>query len=133
MRKIVIVDDKAENLELLGYLLGRTGHEVATALGGRKGLELVRELRPDLVLIDLHMPGIDGWELARRIRRDDALSYIRLLAVSVGPATIAGIREAGFDGFFPMPFEPADLIGTVDALLGRAPVPGPFLDAGSAL
>ena len=117
MATILVVDDKTENLELLSYLLGRPGYEVATALGGRKGLEVARELIPDLIVIDLHMPGLDGWELARLIRDDEGLAKVRLLAVSVGPASNARAREAGFDGFFPMPFEPGDLLGTVDALL----------------
>jgi len=117
MATILVVDDKTENLELLGYLLGRAGHDVATALGGRKGLEMARELIPDLIVIDLHMPGLDGWELARLLRDDEGLAKVRLLAVSVGPASNARAREAGFDGFFPMPFEPGDLFGTVEALL----------------
>ena len=117
MATILVVDDRPENLELLGYLLGRAGHEVTTALGGEAGLARAQELLPDLVIIDLHMPGLDGWELARRIRGDEGLAKVRLLAVSVGPASNARAREAGFDGFFPMPFEPGDLFGTVAALL----------------
>ena len=117
MSRILVVDDQIENLELLQYLLSRWGHDVTTAQGGKAGLEKVAELKPDLVLVDLRMPGIDGWELARRIRRDVALADTRLLAVSVGPASTAGAREAGFDGFFPMPFEPADLLKTVEVIL----------------
>jgi CheY-like chemotaxis protein len=117
MSTILVVDDRPENLELLAYLLSRAGHEVTTALGGEAGLERAQELLPDLVIIDLHMPGLDGWELARRIRDDEGLAKVRLLAVSVGPASNARAREAGFDGFFPMPFEPGDLFGTVAALL----------------
>ena len=117
MHTIVVVDNKAENLELFGYLLSRSGDTVVTALGGQAGLEQARATHPDLMLIDLHMPGVDGWELARRIRLDDTLSGTRLLAVSVGPADDTGARGAGFDGFFPMPFEPGDLFAVVAALL----------------
>jgi CheY-like chemotaxis protein len=115
MSTILVVDDEPANLELLEYLLGRSGHTVVVALGGRVGLDKAHEVRPDLIVIDLRMPGLDGWELARRVRRDPVLADTCLLAVSVGPAI--GAREAGFDGFFPMPFEPRDLLRTVDLML----------------
>jgi two-component system cell cycle response regulator DivK len=120
-KTILVVDDQADNLELFRYLLDRAGHQVVTAQGGKEGLERAEELRPDLVIIDLQMPDIDGWELARRIRQDDKLADTRLLAMSVGPQTEEGAREPGFDGFFAMPFEPADLAGVVDTILGSGP------------
>lgn len=119
MRTILVVDDKPDNLDLLSYLLSRSGHQVVIALGGEAGLEQAYELHPDLLVVDLHMPDLDGWSLARRIRSDAAFAGTRLLAVSVGPATEAGAREAGFDGLFLMPFEPGDLIRTAEALLER--------------
>ena len=122
MDTILIVDDNPENLELLGYLLGRSGrHEVVTALGGQQGLARAQELHPDVVLVDLRMPGIDGWTLAHRIRADATLSDTRLLAVSVGAVESGVEGGADFDGFFSMPFEPADLIAAVDALLDGGP------------
>jgi two-component system cell cycle response regulator len=121
MSTILVVDDQLANLQLLEYLLSCSGHTVVAALGGRVGLEKARELTPDLIVIDLHMPGMDGWELAQRIRRDAVLADTRLLAVSMGPATTTGAREAGFDGFFPMPFEPGDLMRTVDVILSDGP------------
>jgi CheY-like chemotaxis protein len=121
-KTILVVDDQPENLELLRYLLNRSGHEVVTAVGGKEGLERAQEIHPDLILIDLRMPDIDGWDLARRIRQDDRLAHTRLLAVSVGPAGSAGAGDAGFDGFFPMPFEPADLTNVVEALLDSRPI-----------
>jgi CheY-like chemotaxis protein len=120
-KTILIVDDQPENLELFRYLLSRSGHRVVTAIGGKEGLARAQELRPDLVIIDLHMPDIDGWDLAHRIRQDESLAGARLLAVSVGPASNARAREAGFDGFFPMPFEPADFTGVVATLLDPGP------------
>jgi CheY-like chemotaxis protein len=126
MSKILVIDDQMGNLDLLEYLLRSSGHDVVTAVGGKAGLDLVEAIRPDLVVIDLRMPGIDGWEVARRIRRQATLAGIRLLAVSVWPTPSAGLlRDAGFDGFFPMPFEPGDLTQTVDALLTRATPEGP--------
>jgi len=120
-KTILIIDDQPENLELLGYLLSRSGYEVVTALGGKDGLERVHDLRPDLVLVDLSMPDPDGWTVAQRIRQDDALADTPLLAMSVGPASDSRARAAGFDGFFPMPFEPADLTGVVHGLLDPPP------------
>jgi CheY-like chemotaxis protein len=119
VRTILVVDNKPDNLALLRYILSRSDHQVVTALGGVSGLERARELHPDLVVIDLHMPDLDGWSLARCIRSDATFAGTRLLAVSVGPATEASAREAGFDEFFLMPFEPGDLIRTADALLER--------------
>ena len=120
-KTILVVDDQPENLALLGYLLSRSGHDVVTAVGGKEGLARALELRPDLVVIDLWMPDIDGWDLARRLREDPAMAGTRLLAVSVGAARGAETETSGFDGFFPMPFEPAALTEAVEALLTREP------------
>jgi CheY-like chemotaxis protein len=117
MSTILVVDDERPNLQLFEYLLASSGYTVVGALGGRTGLVKARMVRPDLIIIDLRMPGLDGWELARQIRRDAVLTDTVLLAVSVGPAATARTQEAGFDGFFPMPFEPGDLLRTVDVIL----------------
>jgi len=117
MARILIVDDVPENLDLLAYVLGRSGHDVVTALGGRAGLERVHEVHPDAVLVDLRMPVVDGWEVARWIRADPALDGIRLIAVSVGSWGSDPAGKEPFDAFLALPFEPADMVAAVEGLL----------------
>lgn len=120
-KTILVVDDQPDNLELMRYLLSRCGHDVVTAEGGKNGLARAQAIHPELILIDLHMPDMDGRELASRIRDDESLAGTRLMAISVGAADLAELRAAGFDGLFPMPFEPASLISMVDGLLEPPP------------
>ena len=81
-KKIVVVEDEPDILEVLSYNLKREGFEVTTALDGTTGLGLVEKLAPDLVLLDLMLPGIDGLEICRQIKGNKKLAHISVIMVS---------------------------------------------------
>jgi CheY-like chemotaxis protein len=81
-RRILVVDDNRSNANSLGVLLGTLGQDVETAYDGPAALELIRRRRPDLVLLDIGLPGMDGYEVARRCRQDEDLRRIMLVAMT---------------------------------------------------
>ncbi len=130
MARILIVEDNPVNLELTGYLLRAWGHETISATDGLAGLEAARREQPELIVCDIQMPGIDGYELARRLKADPALRATPLLAVSA--LAMVGDREralqAGFDGHVAKPIDPAGFMATVASFLpggaaGARPAP----------
>ena len=82
LKKLLIVDDEADTLRLVALMLERQGYLVVTAPTGQKALEMVKQEKPDLVLLDVMMPEIDGYEVARRLRQMDQTRNIPILAVS---------------------------------------------------
>lgn len=132
---ILIVEDNEANCELMRYLLQAFGHTVVTARDGASGLASARSLRPDLILCDIQMPGMDGAELARRIRQDPASHGIVLLAVTA--LAMVGDREvimaAGFDGYFAKPITPDTFVPQVQAFLPAELHGSPTTSCGTTL
>ena len=116
--KILIIDDYADNRELLRLMLQQVGHTVSEAPNGREGIEMAQREQPSLVLIDLSMPGLDGWSVLRELRADERTRDIPCAAVS---AHADGARQKalthGFDAYLTKPFHRAQLIQTVEDLL----------------
>lgn len=116
---ILVIEDNPESLRLLAYLLSCAGHETLTAADGEEGLRLALGSRPDLVLCDIQLPGIDGYEIARRLKASDEHAGIPLVAVTA--YSMPGDREsamaADFDGYLTKPIDPATILGLVDAFL----------------
>ena len=104
---ILIVEDDADNLELVHILLDQAGFEVLSAMDGQRGLDLVREKHPALVLLDLTIPEIDGWHLAHRLKADPLTQPIKLVALTAH--TLPGDRkkaiESGCDGYITKPLD----------------------------
>src|SRR5258708_3470338 len=100
MARVLVVDDKAENLDLMVYLLTAFGHDTLVARDGVEGVALVADARPDLVVMDLQMPEMDGYEAAAALKGIPELASIPLVAVSA--YAMVGDRDrvmaAGFDG-----------------------------------
>jgi DNA-binding response OmpR family regulator len=117
--RILVIDDSAELALTLRMLLERAGHEVITADNGRGGLRTFYETRPDLVLLDVVMPGLDGWETLERLRD---LSDVPVLVVSGRPAEPAMLERLrpGRDDFCPKPVRGPELVERIDALLAAA-------------
>jgi DNA-binding response OmpR family regulator len=115
-RRILVIDDSADLAMTLRMLLERAGHEVVTADNGRGGLRCFYETRPDLVLLDVAMPGLDGWQTLERLRD---LSDVPVLVVSGRPASPEQLSQLrpGRDGFCAKPLRGVELVGRVDALL----------------
>jgi two-component system, cell cycle response regulator DivK len=114
---ILVVDDNEVNLRLACMLLAGEGYEVSTASDAEEALVLLQTFRPRLILMDLQMPGMDGFELARRLKADPATRHIAILALTAyamkGDEERA--REAGCDGYVSKPIDTR----TLPALIGR--------------
>lgn len=113
--RILVVDDNVDSAESWGTLLGILGHEIRIAHDGPSALETSRGFRPDVVLQDIGMPGMDGYEVARRMRRDPATAGAMLVAIT-GYGRDEDRREARDAGFDHHLTKPADL-GAVDDLM----------------
>jgi two-component system cell cycle response regulator len=117
--RILVIEDNPANLELMRYVLGAFGHTVATAIDGQEARAAARPAHPGLGVCDQHQPGIDGFEVARRLKSDPALGRVPLIAVTA--FAMVGDRErvlaAGFDGYIAKPIEPQSFIDRIDAFL----------------
>ncbi len=118
---ILIIEDDADIVELMQYNLAKEGFQVRIARDGEAGLHEVRRHRPDLVLLDLMMPGLDGLEVCRRIRRDADLAstpIVMVTAKSEESDVVSGL-ELGADDYLAKPFSPRELLARVRAVLRR--------------
>jgi len=120
---ILVVDDFEDNREMYAEFLQFSGYAVAEASNGLEALEKAFELRPDLVLMDLSLPGIDGWEATRRLKHDDRTKHIPVVALT-GHALAGhskGARDAGCDAFITKPCLPDVLVAEIKKMLDGAP------------
>jgi CheY-like chemotaxis protein len=122
MAKILIVEDNEMNRDMLSRRLAKRGYEVAIAIDGEQGLVMARTESPALILMDMSLPGLDGWEVSRRLKADPQTKDIAIIAITAH--AMAGDREkaiaAGCDDFDIKPVELTRLLGKIEALLGRA-------------
>ena len=118
---VLAADDDQLIRELIQFRLERSGYEVVTASDGDEALRLARERLPDLAVLDVMMPGLDGYEVTRQLRADEATSRIPviLLTARVQEADVAQGFEAGADDYLTKPFSPQELRARVQAILGR--------------
>jgi len=117
--RILAVDDDRNNLKMVAFLLGEDGFEVITADNGQTALELVDTQHPDLVILDVMMPHMDGLEVCRRIRQTMDVPIIILSAKGEPSDKVQGL-ELGADDYLPKPFEPSELLARVRAVLRRS-------------
>lgn len=116
--RILVADDELAITELVAFALEMEGFIVLQAPDGPEALRLAREERPDLAMVDVMMPGMDGREVSRRIKQDPATSGIPVLLFSAAPNP--DLAEARADGFMPKPFDIAQLVETVKRCLERS-------------
>jgi DNA-binding response OmpR family regulator len=119
--RILIIDDDVDTLKLVGLMLERQGYEIAVANNGSVGLSKASVEQPDLILLDIMMPDLDGFEVTRRLRADPALSHIPIImftAKTMVDDKVAGF-EAGVDDYLTKPTHPAELTAHVKAVLTR--------------
>ncbi|MDO9303052.1 MAG: response regulator [Anaerolineales bacterium] len=122
VKHIVCIEDEAEMIELIRLILGRRGFDVHGAPGGKEGLQMVRELLPDLVLLDLMMPEMDGWEVYQQMKADASTRDIPVIVVTARAQNIdkvLGLHIAKVDDYIAKPFGPQELIDSVEKILNR--------------
>ena len=120
-KKILIVEDERDILHLVKHYLEKEGYRVSTAATGAEGLKLAKSDHPDLLILDLMLPGMDGLEVCKRLRADQptaALPIIMLTAKAEESDTVIGL-ELGADDYVTKPFSPKALVARVKALLRR--------------
>ena len=119
--KILVVDDEPTIVRLMEFILARQGHEMLVAVNGEEALEKIRAHAPDLVLLDIMMPRIDGYEVARLVRADPATAALPIIMLSA-KAQEEDIRkgvEIGVDEYITKPFSPEHLVHVVADYLSR--------------
>ena len=121
MARILLVEDNEMNRDMLSRRLARKGYEVALAVDGRQGVEMARTLDYDLVLMDMSLPEVDGWDATRQLKSDPATEGLPIIALTAH--AMSGDREkavaAGCDDFDTKPVDLARLLEKIEALLGR--------------
>jgi two-component system, cell cycle response regulator DivK len=118
-RRILVVEDQEDNRQILRDLLANAGYEMIEAGDGEQAVAAANEHRPDLILMDIQLPELDGYEATRRIKANPALKHIPVIAVT--SYALAGdeekTRAAGCDGYIAKPFSPRKLLNTIKELL----------------
>ena len=116
-KHILCIEDEPEMIDLIRLILGRRGFEVIGASGGKEGLEKVRANPPDLILLDLMMPDMDGWEVYQQIKADEKTKNIPVIVVTAKAQSIdkvLGLHIAKVDDYIAKPFSPQELLASVD-------------------
>ncbi len=116
--KVLVVDDEQDIVDLVRYHLEREGYQVAGCRDGKSALGFVHRESPDLVILDLLMPGVDGLEVCRHLRRDSTIPIIMLTAKADEMDKVVGL-ELGADDYVTKPFSPRELVARVRAILRR--------------
>ncbi len=121
VKRILCIEDEPEMIDLIRLILGRRGFEVHGAAGGVEGSKMVRELIPDLVLLDLMMPDMDGWEVYQQMKAELTTRNIPLIVVTAKAQNIdkvLGLHIAKVDDYIAKPFSPQELLESVEKVLG---------------
>lgn len=121
-KTILCVEDEPEMIDLIRLILARKGFNVRGAAGGVEGIRLIRELRPNLILLDLMMPDMDGWEVYQQMKADPALRDIPVIVVTAKAQNIdkvLGLHIAKVDDYIAKPFSPQELLESVERVINK--------------
>jgi two-component system alkaline phosphatase synthesis response regulator PhoP len=121
--KVLVVDDEIYIVHILDFSLGMEGYEVATALDGEQALEKARADKPDLIVLDIMMPRLDGYETCRRLKADPQLKDVPVILLTAKGRNVdqkIGF-EVGADDYITKPFSPRKLVDRINGLLGHGP------------
>ena len=121
IKNILCIEDEPEMIDLIRIILNRHGFDVQGADGGREGLEMVHKNPPDLILLDLMMPDIDGWEVYQQIKADEKTRKIPVIIITAKAQNVdkvLGLHIAKVDDYISKPFSPKDLLASVQKVLG---------------
>lgn len=125
MQRVLVVEDEVDIADLIRFNLERAGYEVTKAHDGIRGTEIAIRERPDLIVLDLMLPGRDGYSVFREVRRDARTSHIPVIMLTARAQTEDRIQglEAGADDYLTKPFSPKELVLRVNAILKRTDAP----------
>ncbi len=121
-KRLAYIEDEAEMIDLVRLILSRRGYTVIGANGGREGLDLVRKELPDLVLLDLMMPDMDGWDVYHQIKSEELTRDIPVIVITAKALNIdkvLGLRIAKVEDYISKPFSPQELLERVDQVFSR--------------
>ena len=122
-RKVVYIEDDQEMIDLVKLILTRKGFDVIGANGGREGLDSVRRILPDIVLLDLMMPDMDGWEVYQQMKAEEATREIPVIIITAKAQNIdkvLGLHIAKVDDYISKPFSPQELVESVDKVMDKS-------------
>lgn len=122
IKKVVCIEDEQEMIELVKLILSRQNIDVIGALGGKEGLDRIEEVKPDLVLLDLMMPEMDGWEVYQKMKASDMMRDIPVIVVTAKAQSIdrvLGLHIARVDDYITKPFGPQELLESVQRTIDR--------------
>jgi len=117
--RTLVIEDNENNMYLTSFLLENSGHHVIQAFDGHKGVELAKESTPDLILLDIQLPKMNGYEVARQLRSDPALVSIPIVAITsyAMPGDREKALEAGCNGYIKKPIDPDTFIAEIENFL----------------
>ena len=122
IKRVVCIEDEPEMIELVKLILSRQNIEVVGAVGGQEGLDKIEDIRPDLVLLDLMMPEMDGWEVYQKMKASDTMRDIPVIVVTAKAQSIdrvLGLHIARVDDYITKPFGPQELLESVQKVISR--------------
>jgi len=122
-RSVVYIEDDQEMIDLVVLILSRRGFNVKGANGGRNGLDLILKEPPDLILLDLMMPGMDGWEVYQQLKANDRTKNIPVIIITAKAQAIdrvLGLHIAKVDDYIAKPFRPQELLDSIAGVFERA-------------
>jgi len=121
--KVVCIDDEAEMIDLVKFILSRQDFVVTGAPDGKTGLEVIEEVQPDLVILDLMMPEMDGWEVYQHMQARKSMEDIPVIILTAKAQSIdrvLGLHIARVNAYLTKPFKPQELLETIDRVLTKA-------------
>jgi len=122
VRRAVYIEDEPEMIDLVRLILARRHYDVIGANGGREGLDIVRQTLPDVILLDLMMPDIDGWEVYHQLKADESTREIPVIVITAKAQNIdkvLALHIAKVDDYIAKPFTPQDLVDSLSRVLGE--------------
>ena len=121
-KQVVYIEDEQEMIDLVRLILGRKGYEVTGANGGRQGLDAVRQSLPDLVLLDLMIPDMDGWDVYQQMKAEESTRTIPVIVITAKAQSIdkvLGLHIAKVDDYISKPFSPQELLDSIEKVLAH--------------
>ena len=122
-RRVLYIEDDPEMIDLVTMILSRRGYSVKGAHGGRQGVDIVTQEHFDLILLDLMMPGMDGWEVYQQLKNSEETKNIPVIIVTAKAQAIdrvLGLHIAKVDDYISKPFRPQELLDSIEQVLARA-------------